>query len=164
MITPEILSYIATEQGRGTAPEIIRSNLLANGWSENDINEAISSIPASSATNKSEVKEIYDDLRKHRNKRKWIIFGILILIDFIIIMIMGGQGLFGISPISIVVRVLVIYGIASFSTVGSSPKQSKTMTVFDSIARTLAAFFLFVGISIGVLFLFCLFALGGFGR
>ena len=164
MITPDIVSYIKTERAKGTSDSLIHSNLLDNGWNERDIAEAVSALATNPSLNpatmlKTQINNA--ELKKHRNKRTWITFAVLALIDFIIIMYMGGNGLFGVSPLSILIRIVVIYGIASFASLGSGQKKTAAWTVVDSIARVIATLFIAWIIIVGLLFLYCLFAFNG---
>jgi len=41
MITPELLTYIKTERGKGTDEDTIKNNLLKDGWTNDDYNQAL---------------------------------------------------------------------------------------------------------------------------
>jgi hypothetical protein len=160
MITPELISYIQLERSKSTSDDVVRASLKSNGWNEADIAEAFAQLAKGSAS-PQQLQATAKELKAHRRNITWSVFGILIIADAIIIMFMGGQGLFGISPLSIILRIVVIYGIASFTSIGSRKQKNTTRTVIDTVARVIAGIFLAWVILIGALFLFCLFAFNG---
>ena len=129
---------------------MIRSNLTANGWSEADIAQVMSQ-----GASQPFVADI--DSKEHRKKLLWTTFFVLIGLDAVVILIMGGQGLFGVSPLSIGLRILVIYLISSFATRGSKPGENTTKTVASSIARIIGTVLLAILIFVGLFFAYCLF-------
>ncbi len=153
MLTPEIIAYIKSEREKKTPDSTIRSSLLANGWTDRDIDEGFS--PKAKPTVEGKKTS------GHKQKRVWITFAILAAMDFTLIMYMNGQGVFGVSPISIIIRLVVIYGIASFAAIGSKEKPTTAQFVIDSIARTIAAIFIVFLIAIGIFFAYCFFAFNG---
>ncbi len=155
MITPEIISYIKAERAKNIPDSTIKSSLLSNGWSESDIAEAMSSI-TTSGTPQPLAGNM--DIKEHRKKLLWTTFFVLIGFDAVIILIMGGRGLFGVSPLSIGLRILVIYLISSFATRGSKPGENTTKTVASSIARIIGTVLLAILIIVGLFFAYCLFA------
>ncbi len=162
MITPEIIAYIKAEKAKNTADDLIKTNLLDNGWHEQDIAEAMVALktdPTYAALPLVADPVTLANLKKYRNKRTWITFTILAVTDIMIILYMGGRGVFGISPLSIIMRIIVIYGIASFASIGSKEKKSTLHTTIDIIARSIASVAIAIMIIFGVLFLYCLFAL-----
>ena len=157
MITPEIISYIKTEKAKNTPDAAIRANLLSNGWNGADISEALASLSVPGVPGAVQISAA--GLKKYQTNRIWLTFFILALIDFMIIMYLGGNGLFGVSPVSIVVRIIVIYAISYFTAKGSKPEASTAKAVASSVARVLGAIALAFIIGIGILFAYCYFTL-----
>lgn len=159
MITPAIVSYIETERAKNIPDSIIRSNLIANGWSDVDITESMSSIVSPNA---SKAFVTSADLKEHRKKLMWTTFFVLIGLDILIILgfklLYGTWGIFGISPLSIVWRIFGIYLISAFSVRGSKPGENATKTVASSIAKIIGSILLAILIFVGLFFAYCLFA------
>lgn len=165
MITPEIISYIKTERAKGTPDSVIKSNLLANGWSENDIVEAISSLSVSAMSGVPKPLISTSDLKEYRNKVKWTTFSVLIGIDILIILAFrlfsGIWGVFGISIYSILIRILVIYLIASFSAHSSSKEEKTSKAVGKSVMKVIGTILVVILVGAGIFFVGCLFLLSG---
>ncbi len=159
MIHPEIVSYIKIEKEKNTPESEIRSNLLANGWSEQDIAEAVQSLPIT-----KNIQTSNPDLKKHEKEVKWRVFCTLLVLDLVVIVIFkllyGTYGLFGISLLSIVLRVLVIFLVASFTARGSKPQKTKWKETGDVIVRIVGAIILVPVIAFIALFAFCVFSGG----
>ncbi len=164
MITPEIISYIKAERAKNTPDSVIKSNLLANGWTESDIKEVMSPVNLSGVPQPSVQTT---DLKAHKNKVIWTTFFVLVIIDVLIIAwfqsVQGTWGLFGISPTSIIIRLIVIYLISAFSARGSSVEEKTYKTVGRTIFKVIAAIILTIIIGIGLFYLYCLFAFGNRG-
>jgi len=150
MITPEIFDYIKSERAKNTPDEEIKKKLTGNGWKDSDIAEAMS--PSAVAVSKEELNKI-------KNKLLGQTFVILLGIDLLLIVLFkvfrGTYGLFGISPMSILVRIVVILLIALFSVQGSTknPTPGKiTLNIFRIIGTILVAILL----ALGIFFIYCL--------
>ena len=165
MITPEIIAYVKLERSKNTSDSVIKSNLLANGWNESDIAEAMQSVSLSGVPKPS---VNFVDLKKHRDKVLWTTFFVLLIVDVLIIawfmLVQGTWGIFGISPASIVIRLLVIYLFSAFVARGSSTEEKTSKAVGKTILKILGTLFMFVGIAVGLFFAFCFFAASGVFR
>ncbi len=161
MITPEIVAYITSERAKGTTEPIIKANLLANGWTEADIAEALAAL--ASGSKPGAPSAVYSDaeLRRYRLKKTWLTFAILVVADTVAIILLGGQGLFGVSLTSIVARLVVIYIISYFTSKGSKPEKTMAKSVGTTVIRIVGAILLAFVIGIGLLFALCLFAFSG---
>lgn len=56
MVTPELMQYVKTQQQNGQTIDIIKSNLIAKGWQEDDLDSAferitLNSLPTASSSN-----------------------------------------------------------------------------------------------------------------
>lgn len=155
-IPPEIVSYIESERSRGTSDTAIKSNLLANGWSDKEVADAMRSgtIPA-----------IDTSVKKYRNGLTWNIFSALVALDALIIivshMVWGIYGIFGISLYSILIRLFVIYVVSLFAARGAKVETKKSKAVINGVARALSAVLMAVFIGAGVIFVGCLFIFSG---
>jgi hypothetical protein len=154
MITPEVLTYIQTERAKGTPDAVIKSNLLANGWNDADITQALA--PTGSA---AAVPAITGPaLDAYRKKVLWSTFMMLAVIDLIIILIsklfLGSWGLFGISPLAILSRLLTIYCIASFTAHGSTTAKTSSRSI---IVKAIVSTLVIILIIAGTFFFLCLF-------
>ncbi len=165
MITPEIISYIKTERAKGTPDSLIASNLLANGWSESDIAEVMSS--SSSLSDVSQPLMTDASLKERKKKAVQTTFFLLFGLDILVILgfrlFYGTYGIFGISILSILLRVVVICFISSFATPRPLPgdKTSKTVgqTALNIIGRALLAILIAMSIFLGgCLFMMSLFS------
>lgn len=163
MITKELFSYVESERARNIPDSAIKSSLAANGWSEKDIAEAMSTGNhlgiMSQSTSFVSVKE--------QNKNTiWITFLVLLGVDVLLISLFklfsGTWGLFGLSPLSILARVLIIYLIASFTSRGSSTEGSAIARAFKMVLRVFAAVMVVIIIMIGALYVYCVFAFSNY--
>ncbi len=155
MSVPEITSYVASERAKNIPDTTIRANLLANGWADKDIAEAMA---VKKAPENNQLKE-------YRNSLKWTIFFTLVVLDTIIVLglklYIGVYGLFGMGLLSTLLRLALIYGIAVFSSRDSSLEENKTKAVAHSVAKVFGTLVLFVVIGAGVAFAGCLFIVAG---
>ena len=160
MINPEIVSYIRTEKEKNAPDSLIRSNLLANGWTESDISEAIASLsmPAGSV---SMTPSLNIDLKEYRKKIKWTTFFTLLGIDILIIAVFeilyGISGVFGLTLSSIIGRIVVIYLVAAFAAKGASPEEKRSKAIVKGIGRVVASMAMAVMIGVGILWITCIF-------
>lgn len=159
MVTPELISYIDNERANNTPDTTIKSNLLANGWTEADIAEAMPSTLAWGTTQQAPASNI--DQKEHEKKLMWNTFFILVGLDVLTILLLklsyGTYGIFGLSLPTIVVRLLIIYLISSFSVKGAPHGTSATKLAMRSIARIISSVVMFILIATGIIFAFCLF-------
>lgn len=178
MFTPEIVSYIKTERAKGTPDAAIKASLAANGWNEADITEATAqaalpttdpNMPASQANNPASVPFVPTEAGKAQAKKAmWTTFFTLIGADALIIILMkafvGQYGVFGIGIVAVVVRLLVIY-VYSYFTTRPLPKAEKKYepprTLGQKILKGIGTAILFILIAAGIVFVGCLFLLGG---
>jgi hypothetical protein len=164
MITPEIISYIKAERAKNTPDPVIRSNLLANGWLDSNISEAMSSASALGVPGVPKPLVSSADAKAHRRKVTKNTFITLLGIDILIIVafkiLYGTWGVYGISPTSAVVRVLVIYLIASFSAQGTSVQDSTPNAIGKRILKVFGTLLIVLLVGAGILFATCLFMFG----
>ena len=159
MIAPEIIAYIKTEQAKATSSQVIRANLLANGWSNADIDQALLYISKPEST---QIPLSEKELHAYRTKRSIITFFVLAVIDYLIILYSGGRGLFGVTVFSVIVRIIVIALISVFSSKNARPEENMAKSIVGTIGKTIGAIILAFGIMFGIFFMYCLFA-GGRG-
>lgn len=149
MVTKEIFLYIQSERAKNTPDEVIKSSLIANGWSEKDVVAALSQA--------SLVQPVLD-AKAEKGKMLWTTFFSLLAVDLLLVLgirfFYGRWGLFGISLISILVRVLVIYLISSFSVHGSTVGDKN---IVNSIFRVIATVIVVITIAVGIFFIYCLY-------
>lgn len=162
MIKPEVISYIKIERAKGTSDSAIRSNLLNNGWTEKDIAEGMSSLSESSTSNvPGSLTILSTELKEYQNKVKWNTFGVLLVVDLLIILVIrlfyGIWGVFGISIYTILIRILVIYLIASFSSHSTSKEDKTSTAVGKSVMKVIGTTVVVILVGTGILFASCLF-------
>jgi len=61
MVNQEVISYIQAEIVKGTSLEQIKNNLLANKWSQGNINEAFAQLNLQQATNQPLPPQIFSN-------------------------------------------------------------------------------------------------------
>ena len=124
MLSPEIIDYIKNERQRKTDDSVIKTNLISNGWKVSDVLEAFSSIDS----DKVLVSVLNDEeIKKDRTNKKWLIFCILLVIDFFLIMffyLLGDYSSRDFSIPLVILRLIIIYAISAFAVMGYVPSSN----------------------------------------
>lgn len=164
MITSDIVSYIKLERAKNTPDSVIKSNLIANGWTEKDISEAMAAIENPAASNMLTQASIAPT-KAYRRKVLWTTFFVLLGIDILIIIwfkiTYGTYGVFGLSPLAIVLRILFILLVSSLASHRSKLEDTQSKAVAKNIMNVLGTIVLVIVISAGILFVGCLFLFSG---
>ncbi len=173
MITPEIIAYIKVERAKGTPDALIHSNLLDNGWHEQDITEAISALavnPSADVVTISKSKIPSLEVQQYRRKVKWITFFILAAVDLFYLYYMGmfnravfyqGATTYIILSYSFI-SLCIAYAIAAIATRSSSPQKNAAQEVVTIFAKIVGSIILGIAILVGIIFAICMFT--GFGN
>ena len=166
MINSELLAYIRAERAKGTAEDVIRKNLIANGWTDIDVDQGLQA-SASFKADTIPTPQAGNDaiLKKKKRELFWSAFITMVLFDAILIvmykMFAGTYGLFGVTPVSVLVRLLVIFMISYF--VANSTTESDKRSIPMMILRILGGIVVGILVTVGFLCASCLalFSLGG---
>ena len=170
MINPEIVNYIKAEKTKGTVDDTIKTNLLNNGWKQEDINEAMAAIATNRtvvgvSTNPMSPLQL-EEIKQYRRKIKWIVFTVLTIVYILYI---AGTASTSISSgnaqafiIYCIIGLLVIFSASHLATLGTSPKRNQALEIGSIILKIIGTAFLAFAIIIGLFFALCLF--GYFGQ
>ncbi len=161
MITPDVISYIRIERAKNTPDSTIKSNLLANGWTEQDYAEAMAAL-ANPALSQVPNRTATDAITKaYRNKVLWSTFFVLLVIDILLIgffkIFYGTYGAFGLSPLSIILRILFILLVASLAARRSSIHDSQPKAVAKGVMNVIGSIIITIVVVFGIFFAGCLF-------
>lgn len=159
MITPEIISYIKNERGRGISDLVIRSTLAASGWVEKDISEAL----VASVSSMSGVKE-------YQRKVMWFIFAVWITpyVFWVTASVISSSWYFSMQQMLFMIMVtiaafLIVYAASFVVAKGSEPNINKSKEVIDIIVRIIGAGGIILFLSIALLYAGCLFIMATVG-
>jgi hypothetical protein len=144
MVTPQMIAYIKTEREKKLSDKEIKAHLLAVGWNELDIEQAL--------TQGMPTTELLI-LKSYRSKKKWKIFcfwAILLLIGLAWSFVspvnpeLSGQMTGNILQFSIltVLAYVIAYGLTS----NALPKGGSAREVWDTILKICSLFFIEAGI------------------
>jgi uncharacterized membrane protein YdbT with pleckstrin-like domain len=162
MTSQSLISFIKDEREKNVNDSDIKTRLLSNGWKEADIAEAFKHLDSTNEPN----THIDKDLEKFKDKVLKATFLSLVVADIILILIIkliwDSYGFFGIGIGSVVIRLLVLFGIASYSTKGIKKEEKMSTVIWRTIGRTIASVFIALAIIIGLFFAFCFFIFSGF--
>jgi hypothetical protein len=159
MITPEIISYIKTERAKNIPDATIKANLLANGWNEKDIAEAIATPLTSAGQTPSKTgRPITSELKRYQKKQKWITFAGGMILYFLFNSSLLGSG--GTSSVILLIPgVLIMYLSAYIVTRGSEPQDKKWKEIAFIIIRIIGAEAITLLIAFAIAFAACLVSL-----
>lgn len=161
MISPEIITYIKSEKAKNVSESIIKSNLISNGWTANDVEEAFASLSTPIST--TSPISINIEHSAYQKKIKFTIFIILSSLFFLSII----TSLFTLKlnySIQILftslVDILIAYVSAAIVSKGARPKDAKWKNVLDLIIRLIGASFIFIFIFLTIAFATCALIIG----
>ena len=178
MITPEIVAYIKQERGMRVPDTDIRSRLLANGWDQQDIDEAFAS-PDVLAFVPGQKIVVSPEILKFRKDQKWMTFVVLMVLMLIptvysLVYSVGNANAsipfaMFLQPFYLIeffLMGLVSYGVSNMISKSAMPHPDKRwLEVVYFLLRLVAAIILVIVLGMTVFFVTCLFLVstGGFG-
>ncbi|GEM_PF-6277065 len=164
MITPDLIQYIQAERAKNTPDDTLKTTLMASGWNEKDITEALATlakVPATTAI--ADIAKNKSVLKKYQSKKRAIVFGGAIALQMLfVIPYFFGQNiqifsLFGTLwgfVLYLVLPVLATYISAYLVTKGAQPYNSMAKEVPDTIIR------IFGTVAVSLFVAFALFFVG----
>jgi len=134
MVNQQILDYIKQQLQQGVSMETISSNLLSQGWQQQDVNEAFSQSTGQNTTVQGNNNYVVGDVAKNGKATTGLVLGIIGLVAWFIPLI-G-------APITIIGLVFSIKGLKSLK---------RGVAIAGIVLSSIGLFATIVNASIGII-------------
>ena len=169
MITPELISYIKIERSKGSFDQIIKTTLLTQGWTEEDVIEAMSvvdgndvtlgasgnvPVPPTSPSRNTQIdiqKPLTAEELERLQKIKRIAFALSIAFSLILVFWYMTNQFLDIYGWTIIGFVCLIFFATAYS-VGTPPGRFDNRSGFGIVAGILFKVVISILVGLGVLF------------
>ncbi|MEN9524112.1 MAG: hypothetical protein RL536_181 [Candidatus Parcubacteria bacterium] len=173
MVTPELIDYIKTERTKGVIDTIIKANLLSQGWSVADFDEAVALLQKETTSTAGNIpiprptgKIITPELKKYRWNRRLLVFAITLFLPMLYILVVyilsianrstSLSGLLASTVWYILGGGLVSYISSYIITISMNPSSTKTKEFFNVSLRVVGSIFIALFLALGIFFVSCI--------